>query len=173
MALTTNFPDFTGKTIDRGRLLLQSQVGFGGAGVVYKAVEICGAWRRTFAVKWLGLPAHLRNGKASDKAEYQTRLANEVRLHGLVSDHPNVLTLHRVVEDRARECWWMVLDWCPGGDMFNALTTCNWWWRDEEKTKSVLLQLADAVAYCHARGVYHRDIKPEVSLLRLASSCQV
>lgn len=164
MPLTSSFPDFTGKTIDRGRLLLQSQVGFGGAGVVYKALEIFGSHRCTYAVKWLGVPGHLRNACVAEKEEYQNRLANEVRLHGLVSDHPNVLTLHRVLEDRVHECYWMVLDWCPGGDMFNALTERNWWWRDEEKTKRVLLQLADAVAYCHVRGVYHRDIKPEVCL---------
>jgi serine/threonine protein kinase len=41
----------------------------------------------------------------------------------------------------------------------------NPFWCNEERTRSVVLQLIDAVAALHAQKVYHRDIKPENVLL--------
>jgi serine/threonine protein kinase len=158
---SNKFPDYTRTTIDDGRLFLASKIQSGAAGVVYRAVDIRSSARTMYAVKWVGVPAVRTHSRFWKRDAVLARADNEIACHGRVSAHPNVLALRWVVEDEARSCRWLVLDWCPGGDMFDALNANNWWWRDEARFRSAALQLVDAVMYCHAQGVYHRDIKPE------------
>jgi serine/threonine protein kinase len=147
------FPDFSGRTIDAGRLFLRKILGRGGTGVVYEATDIVDPARPTYAVKWLGLPKN-SGMRREQQLEYLDRFDAEYLHHARVSDHPNVVTLHRVIDDAELRCKWLVLDYCPGGDLFDAITTRNPFWLNEERTRSICLQLIDAVAHCHARGIY-------------------
>jgi serine/threonine protein kinase len=147
------FDDFTGRTIDAGRLFLQSILGRGGHAVVYKAIDIIDPARPAYAVKWLGLPTHSRM-RPDKEREHLDQLDAEYYHHARVADHPNVLTLHRIIDDTEFNCKWIVLDYCPGGDLFTAITERNPFWLNDERTRSICLQLVDAIAYCHARGIY-------------------
>ncbi|CAI4211924.1 unnamed protein product [Parascedosporium putredinis] len=83
----------------------------------------------------------------------------EIRLHYEASEHPNVVSMLRIV-DRP-DCIYVVLEYCPEGDLFYNITECGQYVGKDELSKRVFLQILDAVEHCHNRGIYHRDLKPE------------
>ncbi|VDB88758.1 unnamed protein product [Peniophora sp. CBMAI 1063] len=143
-------PPPVGTRIDDGAIELTSVLGYGGYGVVYRAVDVN---HNTFAVKCL---IH----SSSRSAQRQRRLhLQEITLHELVSAHPHVVTLHRVIEEDGFT--FIVMDYCPDGDLFSQILHHRRYLGHDALIKHVFLQLLDAVGYCHAMGVYHRDLKPE------------
>jgi hypothetical protein len=152
-------PTYTGKIIDYGRLYLTSILGRGSFGIVYKAIDLQDSAQTAYAVKWVGHPGDQQDACGADY------LNSEADNHSMVCDHPNIVTLHRVIDDRRRNCRWLVMAYIPGGPLIDAITTRHAFWRNETRARSVCLQLVSAVQHCHARGVYHRDIKPENVLL--------
>lgn len=152
-----NAPDYTRQTIDSGRLYLQKRICHGASGVVYQAVDILDPARQTYAVKWIGLS----RSRVRDHADTLSHIENEATCHARAAKHPNIVAFERMVVDDVRECRWLVLQWCPGGDTFDALSEHNFWWGSESRARVASLQLIDAVVHCHANGVFHRDIKPE------------
>ena len=87
------------------------------------------------------------------------RVRREVSAHRKMSDHPNVVSMLDAFEDR--EYVYIVLDYCPGGDLFGKIVDEARYFRNDELAKSVFLQVLDAVEACHLKGIYHRDLKPE------------
>ncbi|THH32551.1 hypothetical protein EUX98_g1635 [Antrodiella citrinella] len=149
-------PDFTGQVID-GRLQLLEVIGEGAHGVVYRAVEVPPAGSSpspnptVYAVK-----VQYRGGRSTRKGQAQAR---EIVTHMIASDHPNVLTLHGVIEDD--QFVFLVTDYCPGGDLFTVMIEQKKYARDDYIAKKIFLQILDAVESCHAKGIYHRDLKPD------------
>jgi serine/threonine protein kinase len=133
-----------GRVMDGTRIKLGPLIGSGGFGAVYHAVHLdTGA---EYAVKVI---------RKRDNPYYR----RELHLHGVVSKHPNIVTLHQVLE--SSHSIYIILDYCAGGDLFDAMAgNCIYAGKDE-LIKSVFLQLLDAVGHCHSLGVYHRDLKPE------------
>ncbi|KAI8380894.1 kinase-like domain-containing protein [Radiomyces spectabilis] len=80
--------------------------------------------------------------------------------------HPNLLALHRVIQDQKHI--YMVMELCDQGDLFDFVIRdqANNDVRDERLVKTCFLQILDAVAHMHAQNVYHRDLKLENVLLR-------
>lgn len=148
-------PNFTGHTITSGDLqyrLLKS-LGAGAYGVVYLAQDLSSPESDPcfYAVKCL-----LRHQTEKELAKSQER---EINLHAMSSYHPNVVTLHHViVEDFYL---FLVMDYCPGGDLFGAIMDKGVYANDDAAVKKAFLQLIDAVEACHELGIYHRDLKPE------------
>lgn len=58
----------------------------------------------------------------------------------------------------------LVLEYCDLGDLYENIMQGRIP-RDTQTVKDMMLQLVDAVQYCHAAGIYHRDIKPENILM--------
>jgi len=58
----------------------------------------------------------------------------------------------------------LVLEYCDLGDMYENIVQGRIP-RDTQTVKDMMLQLVNAVQYCHVAGVYHRDIKPENILM--------
>ncbi|KAG5342513.1 hypothetical protein C0989_000641 [Termitomyces sp. Mn162] len=158
IAVTDSMPDLSGLTIDNGRFKLLESLGSGAYGKVYRALDILSPLAKPvyYAVKCL-----LRPEKGSHQEEFQKR---EITLHKMVCDHPNIVTLHRAVYDNGY--LFIVLDYCPGGDLFAAITEARVFHNKVHLVKRSFVQLIDAVSYCHEKNVFHRDIKPENVLCR-------
>jgi serine/threonine protein kinase len=84
---------------------------------------------------------------------------HEIALHYQASQHPNVVSLMRVMD--SPDCTYVVLEYCPEGDLFSNITEHGRFVGDDHLAKHAFLQLLDAIQYCHSLGIYHRDLKPE------------
>ncbi|KAI0261668.1 kinase-like domain-containing protein [Gloeopeniophorella convolvens] len=148
-------PPAVGTIIDNGSLELVGVLGYGGYGVVYRAVDVRSTLPDppTYAVKCL-LHAQTRNAARQRRLHMQ-----EITLHQLASVHPNVVTLRRVIEEE--DCTFIVMDYCPDGDLFGQILHKRRYLGQDDLIKHVFLQLLDAVEFCHSLGIFHRDLKPE------------
>ncbi|KZT70300.1 kinase-like protein [Daedalea quercina L-15889] len=148
-------PCFSGKVLAAGhlRLRLLEPIGNGAYGVVYRALDLNAPPSEPayFAVKCLL--------KHPEESEYACLQQREIAYHKAVCAHPNVLKLHQVIEEK--DFVFLLLDWCPGGDLFSAIIDYGHFKRRDDRVKRTFLQILDAVHYCHRTGIFHRDLKPE------------
>jgi len=135
-------------------LQLRGIIGTGAYGVVYSAVDLKD--NRQYAVKCLS--KFNTDGSPLDRRQiaFQTR---EIRLHYLASAHPNVVSMLKIID--THDCIYVILEYCPEGDLFYNITECGQYVGKDELAKRVFLQILDAVEHCHNLGIYHRDLKPE------------
>ncbi|CCM05529.1 uncharacterized protein FIBRA_07755 [Fibroporia radiculosa] len=151
-------PDFKGLiiTLEHMRLRLIKRLGSGAYGVVYLAYDNSLPSKPTpYAVKCL-----LKHPKESDYHHLQQR---EIAYHKAASAHPCVVKLHGVIEEE--HYLYLILDYCPGGDLFSAIIDHGMYVNDDVRVKRSFLQLLDAIHGCHDLGISHRDLKPENILL--------
>lgn len=131
------------------RLELTSILGVGAYGVVYTAVDI--HTNIPYAVKALN-----KTGLDQRQRKFQQR---EIKLHHLASQHPNVVSLDRIMD--SDDCTFVVIEFCPEGDLFSNITERCHFVGNDILAKHAFLQILDAVQFCHSIGIYHRDLKPE------------
>ncbi|KAF2644644.1 Pkinase-domain-containing protein [Massarina eburnea CBS 473.64] len=73
-------------------------------------------------------------------------------------DHPNIVKL--VDFHEARQYYYIILELCPGGELFHQIVRLTYF--SEDLSRHVIVQVAKALEYLHEEaGVVHRDIKPE------------
>jgi serine/threonine protein kinase len=128
------------------RLELTRVLGVGAYGVVYTAVDI--QTNQVYAVKALN-----KHGLDPRQIKFQQR---EIKLHHLASQHPNVVSLVRILD--SADCTFVVMEYCPEGDLFSNITDKGNFVGNDYLAKSVFLQLLDAVQFCHSMGIYHRAV---------------
>ncbi|CAK1359818.1 unnamed protein product [Cercospora beticola] len=140
--------DRTGQIL-AGSIQLTGILGVGAYGTVYKARDI--VTDAQYAVKALN--------KVGLDARQRKFLDREIQLHYAASQHPNVVSLVKILD--SPECTYVVLEYCPEGDLFTKITEEGHYVGEDFKAKQVFLQILSAVQHCHARGIFHRDLKPE------------
>ncbi|KAL8947267.1 MAG: hypothetical protein Q9222_006435 [Ikaeria aurantiellina] len=131
------------------RLELTGILGVGAYGVVYTAVDI--HTNVPYAVKALN-----KVGLDQRQRKFQQR---EIQLHHEASHHPNVVSLVKIMD--SYDCTFVVLEFCPEGDLFSSITESGQFLGNDFMAKRAFLQILDAVHFCHSIGIYHRDLKPE------------
>ena len=134
-----------------GRYSLERELGRGGMGIVFLARDV--ALDRLVAIKLLP-PAQ------AAQAGLKERFLREARTAAKLS-HPNIVPIH-VVEE-AGGLVFFVMAFIDGDTLGQRLRT-----RGPLSPVSgarVLQEIAWALAYAHARGVVHRDVKPDNILI--------
>ena len=132
-----------------GRLEITGILGVGAYGVVYTAQDIYTEVQ--YAVKALN-----KVGLDARQRKFQQR---EIQLHHAASHHPNVVSLYKIMD--AADCTYVVLEFCPEGDLFASITETGFYQGSNHRIKKAFLQILDAVEFCHSVEIYHRDLKPE------------
>src|SRR5215208_3450179 len=130
---------------------IEGEIGRGGMAVVYRARDR--RLNRPVAIKVL--PPEL----AYDPA-IRTRFTREAQTSALLS-HAHIVPIYDV-GDRSGIAY-LVMSYVSGGNLGALLAHEPRQPADE--VRRLLSEIADALAYAHARGVVHRDIKPDNILL--------
>lgn len=129
-----------------GRYLLTRPLGAGASATVYLAEDR--SLRREVAVKVL------RAGLTSDDAFLKRFRAEAVAVAGL--NHPHVLRVFDWGE--ADGTAWLVTEYLEGGSLRGLLNSAGV--LSVDRVATIGAQAADGLAYAHARGFVHRDVKP-------------
>jgi calcium-dependent protein kinase len=78
-----------------------------------------------------------------------------------VLDHPSILKVHDLFEDRNR--FFILMDYVAGGDLFQKLKNTPYF--SETAAARVMKQVFAGLAHMHSKKIAHRDIKPENVLI--------
>ena len=127
-----------------GNYKITQKIGAGGQGTVYKAVDQ--KLGRTVVLKVL--PAELTVKEANLK-----RFEREARLASAL-DHPNICTIFDM--DEVQGLHFIAMQYIEGK---NVRQLCNGRPLELDSALRIGIQVADALATAHARGIIHRDIK--------------
>ncbi|CAJ2506992.1 Uu.00g081780.m01.CDS01 [Anthostomella pinea] len=84
--------------------------------------------------------------------------SEELLAHRVLGAHPNIVNLVHSFETDAHV--YLGLEYCSRGDLYEAIRT-GAGPLETEHVRQFMLELVDAVAYMHSKGIYHRDLKPE------------
>jgi serine/threonine protein kinase len=133
-----------------GRYRLQSQIGGGGMGTVWLALdELLG---RRVAVKQVLSPP----GVSAEEADQQRQRAlREGRIAARLS-HPHAISVYDVALESGQP--WLVMEYLPSRSLATVLSEDGILRVDQ--VAQVGAQVADALAATHAAGIVHRDVKP-------------
>ena len=132
-----------GTTISHYEVL--ALLGEGGMGAVYRARDF--QLGRQVAIKRL-LPSE------RGSAERKSRFLQEARATSALN-HPNIVTIHDVVEDPAGDC--IVMEFVRGQTVASLIAGGR---IPVVDTLRIGVQIADALAAAHGIGIVHRDLKP-------------
>ena len=131
-----------------GRYVIQSELGRGAMGVVYKATD--SILERTVAVKTVNITLEREYAE-----KYEHRFYQEAKAAGGLN-HPNIVTIHDV--GKAGDVVFMAMEYIEGVELRTLIGEGRP--LRLPQAVSIAAQVAEGLAYAHQRGVVHRDIKP-------------
>ncbi len=133
-------------------LTLVGELGAGGMGVVYRAVQ--DNLQREVAVKCL----KPRDDFPDADASFQSEACVAARL-----DHPNIVPVHDMgVTPNGQPYYTMkVIDGRAWDEVIIEQIERGMTAEDIRGNLEILLEVANAIAFAHSRGIIHRDIKPQ------------
>ncbi len=126
-----------------GHYRIESLLGAGGMGVVYRAYDT--KLERTVAIKVVG-------ERLSSDPKARDRLLREARTASALN-HPHVCTVYEVGEADGQI--FIVMEYVEGRPLSVLLLET----RPGETVVRYGIQIADALAHAHERGIVHRDLK--------------
>ena len=133
-----------GKTI-AGKYKIIEEIGRGGMGVVYKAIDI--KLKRTVALKFL--PPELTQDK-----EAKQRFIQEAQAAAALN-HSNICTIFEVNE--ADNQTYIAMEYIEGQTLKKKLSSG---FLALDDATNITTQVAQGLAKAHKKGIIHRDIKP-------------
>ena len=138
-------------TVLRQRYRLDSELGRGGMGTVYRATDL--ELGREVAVKVLSA-----NSQTSEARE---RLIREARAAAALN-HPHIVTVHDVGVENGLP--FLVMELVPGPRLSQARPT------EIPRVVEIASQICAALEHAHANKIVHRDLKPDNVLLSGSTS---
>ncbi|KAJ7583339.1 kinase-like domain-containing protein [Mycena floridula] len=150
---TKLFPNLVRRRLANNRYLFVELLGDGPCGQVYRAVDT--SYRLMgepvfVVIKVLANPEH----RFSADGKY---------LHEKLCLHPNIVTLRERIFDG--DYSFMILDDCNRGNLSTVILEQGDYDNKDRRVKKIMLQIIDAVDWCHTHGIYHHDLKPSIILL--------
>ncbi|HEU4835170.1 MAG TPA: protein kinase [Pyrinomonadaceae bacterium] len=133
-------------TILRERYRLDSELGRGGMGTVYRATDL--ELQREVAVKVLSATAQ--------NTDARERLIREARAAAALN-HPHIVTIHDVGEVSGFP--FLVMELVSGPRLSQARPA------DITRVVAIAIQICDALEHAHNNEIVHRDLKPDNVLL--------
>jgi hypothetical protein len=88
----------------------------------------------------------------------RTRIHREAQAMGRLGDHPNIVTVYDVGDDRGQ--LYIVSQYMPGGDVGRLLGEAGSRQLPIEDSLRVAEHICLALAHAHSKGIVHRDLKP-------------
>lgn len=131
-------------------LSIESLLGQGGMGAVYKARQI--SLDRTVAVKIL--PPY-----AGNDPSFLERFQREARALAKLT-HPNIVMVFEF--GQVSEMFYFVMEYVEGVNLREAIVAGG---LSTHESMRVIPQICEALQFAHDAGIVHRDIKPENILL--------
>ncbi|WP_069758744.1 serine/threonine-protein kinase [Streptomyces sp. LUP47B] len=150
-----------GRRVVDGRFALEARLGGGGMGTVWRARDL--VLHRMVAVKEVRPPDR-------DLAEYdpdsarvlRERVLREARALARI-DHPNVVTIHHIVDGGDGTYPWIVMELVSGGSLADRLARGA---MPPAEAARIGRGVLAALAAAHDAGIQHRDVKPANVLLK-------
>lgn len=138
------------------------KLGDGGSSDV-RLVSAKGHKRELYALKqFVLLP------KETD-AQFYKRVAQEYVLSRHISPLRHVVDIYGMMriptQQNITRGWGMILEYCAGGDLFNAIVKTGWKRQLLPERYCIFKQIAYGLRYLHQADVVHRDMKPENVLI--------
>jgi hypothetical protein len=138
-----------------GRYVVDEEIGRGGMAVVFGATDA--RLKRAVAIKVL--PPDL-----AFRADVRSRFIREAQMAAGLS-HPHIVPIFAVEESEGLV--WMVMGRVRGESLAQRLHRDGH--QSFSETRRILRETADALDHAHARGVIHRDVKPDNILIDTAT----
>ena len=126
-----------------GKFFLEKQIGKGGAGAIYQAIQT--DLDRRVALKFLH----------SEDPEDVQRFLQEAQTATLLS-HPNIVPIYEIGEFDGRH--YLAMQYVEGKTLEKVQVKPS-------QAAEILCRVADAVQHAHDRGIVHRDLKPQNIML--------
>ncbi|MEU0935866.1 serine/threonine-protein kinase [Embleya sp. NPDC005971] len=154
-------PGIPGRRVVDGRFELLERLGGGGMGLVWRARDL--ALEREVALKEVRPPdpALLEDDPTAARM-LRERVLREARSLARLN-HPNVVTIHHIVDAAEVPHPWLVMELVPGGSLHDRLIHGPIAPAEAAAIGRGVLSALDAA---HAAGIHHRDVKPGNVLLR-------
>lgn len=134
-----------GETISHFKI--EEKLGEGGMGVVYKAQDT--KLDRPVALKFI-------SSDSTPSEEEKERFLQEARSVAKLS-HPNICNIHSIGEHEGQQ--FIEMEYIEGETLRNKINESGR--VDLDLFRDYAIQLAEALAAAHEKGIIHRDIKPE------------
>jgi predicted Ser/Thr protein kinase len=131
-----------------GRYEIVAELGRGAMGIVYKATDP--ELGRTVAIKTVNMSLG-----GDDVENYQKRFTQEARAAGGLN-HPAIVTIYDI--GRTEDIAYMAMEFIEGTELRTIIQEGPR--LSVAQAVAIAAQVADGLAYAHARGIVHRDIKP-------------
>jgi len=118
------------------------KIGEGGYGKIYKVKN-----KESGDIRAM---KQILKSKIPDIEKFQ----NEIKILSMV-DHPNIVRLFEVIEDD--KYFNLFQELCTGGELLSKVQKPL----KEKEIAKIFKQIMSAIAYCHEKGIVHRDMKLE------------
>lgn len=147
--------ELEGMTLMRGTIQVHKRLAQGGMAWVYKATDVPSGTKIALKILF---------SQYARSPQMRARFLREARIQRDTLQHPNILKVLQIIEDRG--LLGFTMEWCDHGDLRS-------WQRayqaplSKEHLLAFFPPLIEAVGSAHQKGVIHRDLKPQNILLQV------